>query len=172
MPSGARVSRRAWSFGCIVKAFLFFIMQPPSENKSHEHEPVTTRYEDDVVLLPPRATSGSPSPTVVPGVASGVHDVLLLLLLLPLFIHCPGATAMYVLLLFCSLLLVLLLCLRYVFASDSRPWLLCKSTSLGDIPPHLKAERQTHLLWKLYLFLTLDIYLASRRRCRASVIFV
>ena len=36
--------------------------------------------------LPHHAPPGSPSPTVVPGAASGVHDVLLLLLLLqPLF---------------------------------------------------------------------------------------
>ena len=46
------------------------------------------------------ATAGFPAPTVVPGAASGVPDVLLLLL--SLFIRCLSATAMYVLLLFCS----------------------------------------------------------------------
>ena len=40
--------------------------------------------------VPPRAPPGSPAPNVVPGAASGVHDVLLLL---PLFIRCSGPTA-------------------------------------------------------------------------------
>ena len=45
---------------------------------------VTTRYDDDVVLLPLRASQGSPAPTVVRGAASGLRDTHLLLLLLPL----------------------------------------------------------------------------------------
>ena len=62
---------------------------------------------------------------MVPGAASGVHDVLrhllLLLLLLPLFIRCPRATAIYVLLLSCSAATVVpLLCFLHVFAADPR----------------------------------------------------
>ena len=64
----------------------------------NKHVPVTTRYDDDV-LLPPRARPGSPAPTVVPGAASALHDLLLPLLLL---IRCFGDATMYVWLVSCS----------------------------------------------------------------------
>ena len=51
--------------------------------------------------FPARAPPGSPSSTEVPGAASGVHDVLLRLLL-PLVCRCSGADAMHMLLLCCS----------------------------------------------------------------------
>ena len=52
------------------------------------------------VVFPPRTPPGSPAPTVVPGVASGVYDVLLLLLL-PLSYRCSSVPAVYELLLLC-----------------------------------------------------------------------
>ena len=71
--------------------------------------------------FPLRVPPGFPVPTVVPGAASGVRDMLLLLLP-PLFTRCPGATAMYVLLLFCSAAISSAAALSaiYVFAADPR----------------------------------------------------
>ena len=85
---------------------------------------IMTMYDDDVVLLPPRAPSAYPILTVVPGAASGLHDVLLLLLLLLLqqLIRCSGAATMHVRLLSCSAAAApaaaVLLFLGYVVAAN------------------------------------------------------
>ena len=54
-----------------------------------------------MVIFSPRASPGSPPSIVVPGAASGVHDVLQRVLL-PLLCRCSGAAAMNVLQLCCS----------------------------------------------------------------------
>ena len=74
----------------------------------------------------------------------------------------------------CRAVLLLLLCPRYVFAADpgehgyyaSQPFsVMCLR--------NLKAERRTHLLRMLCEYrLAVDIYLTSRRRSRARVVFV
>ena len=84
---------------------------------------IMTMYDDDVVLLPPRAPSAYPILTVVPGAASGLHDVLLLLLLLlQQLIRCSGAATMHVRLLSCSAAAApaaaVLLFLGYVVAAN------------------------------------------------------
>ena len=81
--------------------------------------------------FPPRAPPGYRAPTVMPGVASGVHDVLLLLLL-PLLWCCCCVVL---------LLLLLLLCLRYVLAADPREY-----GSYASQPPSALSVKL--LLWR------------------------
>ena len=69
------------------------------------------------MLLPPRTPPGSPAPTVVPGAASDLHDVLLLPLLIRALVLLLCTCGYWPVLL---LLLLLLLCLEYVFAANLR----------------------------------------------------
>ena len=92
----AAASAAARGSCCVVLLLLLLLLLTQASSRRSPHG--VGRPEIYYYAFPPRAPTGSPAPTVVPGVASGVHDVLLL----PLFIHCPGATALYVLLLFCS----------------------------------------------------------------------
>ena len=57
------------------------------------------------------------------------------------------------------LLLLLLLCLRYVFAADPREHgYYASHPPLGDVSPHLEAERLLHLVRELYEYsLVIDI---------------
>ena len=98
--------------------------------------------------FPSRVPPGSPAPTVVPGAASEVHDILLLLLLL------------------------LLLCLRCVFAANPRQHDNYASQPLSVMCFRiLKLKRGSSCLGSC-TSAVMDIVLASRRASRADLVLV
>ena len=144
------------------------------QKKNHEHVPVRTRYDHDAVFLLPRLPPGSPAPTAVSEAASALHNVLLLLRP-PLLIHCSDAATMYVWLLSCSAAAFPAAATMpgICFCCNPREHGKYASQPLSMICLRIPAEIRTNLLRKLYEYrLAIGIFLMSRRRSRASVVFV
>ena len=71
------------------------------------------------------------------------------------------------------LLLLLLLCLEYAFAANPREHGKYASPPLSVMFLRIIAEIRTHLLRELHEYrLAIDIFLVSRWRSRASVVFL